>query len=116
MLWYSIQRPLSATTHVFTGIDGATQRTTASNGTNGSSTAWAQATQLIGSINNDQLWNLTNGVGNVGALLLTGMEIYGTVAPYMLNDVVRYNGLYYKSTKDNNSDTPGVGLGWVQIT
>lgn len=47
--------------------------------------------------------------------LLTGLEIYGLPAPWMLNNVAAYQGQLWRSMQDNNPYTPGSGQGWQAV-
>lgn len=51
-----------------------------------------------------------------GRLYLAGVRVYATTEPYMFNDVVAKDGLFYRSITDNNVTTPGVDASWELIS
>lgn len=60
-------------------------------------------------------WRLVNSGNATHRLVIAGLEVYGTPEPYGLNEVVIYQGSYYRSTQANNPHTPGSGQGWQEV-
>lgn len=106
-----------------TGDKSVTPDGTAADGSISYSQGWPVAYQLP---DTDPLYRPVgraemNGVLNdiTGALnelqvlgLSEWVAVTGLVVPYRINALVRYQNVNYRSTVDNNSDTPGTSLKW----
>lgn len=97
----------------FSFYDGATLRHASGNTSISSSVAWAEHTYTIGSVDNDPTWVVNHGTS--ADFWLTGVRIYANAAPYMLNEIVRYNGEFYRSLLNNNPNQPDSLVGWQEV-
>ena len=108
--WWSVTKVSSGPN--FTQLDGATNRLTASTAqAGGTTTDWVEVSAAIGSKSNDQIWTLVNGATN-NAAYIAGVRVLAATDPYMLNDIITYDSVIYRSTLNNNPNTPTSGIGW----
>lgn len=113
--WDNIFRPGSGSTPSVGFSDGATSRDAYWPYGSNWWTGWTERTYNIGSINNDQKWNWYYDGVTVGRYYLTGIRIMAVPEPYNLNEIVVYQGAYYRSQINNNPNTPGQSPTWQQV-